>query len=258
MMPGLDGVEICRRIRNSTADQYFYILLLTARNQAEDLVQGMEAGADDYLTKPFNAHELRVRLRAGRRILELEEQLLLAREALREQATRDGLTGLWNRSTVLELLNQEISRAAREQSPVGVLMADLDRFKQINDTYGHLAGDAVLREAARRMRAVTRPYDAVGRYGGEEFIVAIPNCDNAAVVAHAERLRLAIASEPFTLAEAQLKITCSIGVAWTDLPRTVKAADLLRDADCALYVAKNAGRDRVVSSGGVESRALVI
>jgi two-component system, cell cycle response regulator len=258
MMPGLDGVEICRRVRSFAAEPYIYILLLTARTQADDLVQGMEAGADDYLKKPFNAHELRVRLRAGRRILDLQEQLMHAREALREQATRDGLTGLWNRTTVLDLLTQELARATRERKPIGVLMTDIDRFKQVNDTHGHLVGDAVLRETARRMRAVARPYDATGRYGGEEFIVIVPNCDFGATLAHAERLRSAIASQPFAVAECQLRMTCSVGVAWTACPTPNAANELLRDADAALYDAKRRGRNRVEPGVPEDARAIAI
>src|SRR5262249_1539271 len=147
MMPQMDGVEVCRRVRTANREPYIYLLLLTARTEAQDLIEGMEAGADDYLTKPFNAQELRVRLRAGRRILDLQEQLVKAREALREQATHDGLTGLFNRATILEILGNEQTRTHREQMPMGVLMVDLDRFKQINDSHGHLAGDAVLRES---------------------------------------------------------------------------------------------------------------
>src|SRR5215475_9536516 len=128
MMPGMDGVEICRRIRSANREPYIYILLLTARTESEDLIEGMDAGADDYLTKPFNAHELRVRLHAGRRILDLQEELLKAREALREQATHDGLTGLLNRSSILEALQKELARAGREPQPVSLLMVDLDRF----------------------------------------------------------------------------------------------------------------------------------
>src|SRR5207302_6183216 len=137
----------------------------------QDLVDGMDAGADDYITKPFNAHELRVRLRAGSRILDLQEELLLAREALREQATHDGLTGLLNRVSIMETLQTELARATREGQPISVLMVDLDRFKSINDTHGHLTGDAVLREAARRMKSAIRRYDAIGRYGVDEFLI---------------------------------------------------------------------------------------
>src|SRR5581483_4187593 len=151
MMPGMDGVELCRRVRAMAKEPYIYIILLTARTENQDLIDGMDAGADDYLKKPFNAHELRVRLRAGRRILELQEQLLHTREALRLQATHDGLTGLLNRTSVLESIENELARAQREHQPMALLLIDLDRFKLINDTRGHLAGDAVLREAARRM-----------------------------------------------------------------------------------------------------------
>jgi len=166
MMPGLNGVDICRGVRAAGREPYVYILLLTARTDSQDLVEGMEAGADDYLTKPFQAHELRVRLRAGRRILDLQQQLLAAREALREQATHDGLTGLLNRNSILAILDKELARASREDQPLSVLMVDLDRFKLINDTHGHAAGDTVLCEAARRMRESMRNYESVGRYGG--------------------------------------------------------------------------------------------
>src|ERR1035438_7259984 len=153
MMPGLNGVDICRGVRAAAREPYVCILLLTARTDSQDLVEGMEAGADDYLTKPFQAHELRVRLRAGRRILDLQQQLMEAREALRVQATHDALTGLLNHGAILETLRKELARASRERQPVALLMADLDRFKSVNDTYGHQGGDAVLHEAARRMKS---------------------------------------------------------------------------------------------------------
>jgi PleD family two-component response regulator len=174
MMPGIDGVEVCRRVRTAGKEPYTYIVLLTARTESRDLVEAMDAGADDYLTKPFRNHELRVRLRAGRRILDLQEELLRAREALRLQATHDALTGLMNRSAILERLRNELSRSSRDRQPLAVLLADLDRFKLVNDKCGHLAGDAVLRESALRMKSALRRYDAVGRYGGEEFLLVLP------------------------------------------------------------------------------------
>ena len=243
MMPGMDGVEICRRIRSANREPYVYILLLTARTESQDLIEGMDAGADDYLTKPFNAHELRVRIRAGRRILDLQEELLQAREALREQATHDGLTGLLNRTSILEKLDDELSRAARDGSSVSVLMVDLDRFKSVNDTQGHLAGDAVLREASSRLKSASRRYDSVGRYGGEEFLMVLPGCETAAAALQAERLRDAIAGTPFRADSRPLAMTCSIGLACSShcAPEV-----LVREADDALYQAKANGRNRVV------------
>ncbi len=243
MMPGMDGVEICRRVRSANREPYIYILLLTARTESEDLIEGMDAGADDYLTKPFNAHELRVRLHAGRRILDLQEELLKAREALREQATHDGLTGLLNRATILEKLDDELARGARAGTPVSVLMADLDRFKSINDSLGHLAGDAVLREAARRLKSAARRYDSVGRYGGEEFLIVLPGCNAADAAAQAERMREAIGSTPFPALSRTVAVTASLGIACSSLS---DPEALIRDADSALYEAKARGRNRVV------------
>ena len=249
MMPGIDGVELCRRARAAGREPYQYILLLTARTESQDLVDGMEAGADDYLTKPFNAHELRVRLRAGRRILDLQEELVLAREALREQATHDGMTGLLNREAILQVLQNEADRASREGHPLALLIADYDHFKLVNDTHGHLAGDAVLREGARRMKSVIRRYDALGRYGGEEFLVVLPGCDPACAHAEGERLREAIASEPFPVGGASLRVTCSVGVSCRVKPAVSQVDALIHEADLALYTAKNRGRDRVESCG---------
>jgi len=245
MMPGMTGVEVCRRIRERDSEPYTYILLLTSKSQKEDLIEGMEAGADDYITKPFDQNELQVRLRAGIRLVDLQTQLLKAREDLRDQATRDSLTRLWNRSSILKELARELARATRESRPLGVVIVDLDHFKHINDTYGHLAGDAVLRESARRMQNSIRQYDSIGRYGGEEFLILFPGCSEADSYAQADRLRRQLALTEMTVNDSSVRVTASFGVisalpgeSWTE-------EELIRTADEALYVAKKSGRNRV-------------
>jgi two-component system cell cycle response regulator len=245
MMPGLDGVEVCRRVREQNREPYIYILLLTAKNSAEELVEGMEAGADDYLRKPVDSHELRVRLRAGRRILDLQDEVVQAREALRHQATRDSLTGLWNRSAMFDVLTRELKRAKREASTLSVVMADLDHFKQVNDNFGHSAGDSALQEAARRMTACVRTYDTPCRYGGEEFLIVMPRCDLSDAAIRAEQIRSAIAATPFQIPEGSLTVTCSLGVSASSGDAKFEASALLNEADEALYTAKHNGRNRV-------------
>jgi two-component system cell cycle response regulator len=247
MMPGMTGPEVCRKVRENTNDKdiYTYILLLSSKSQREDLIEGMESGADDYLTKPFDQHELNVRLRPGIRILELQHELISAREELREQATKDFLTRIWNRSSILDIFQRELVRGTREKRPVGLVLADLDHFKTINDTYGHFAGDAVLREFVRRTGSSVRPYDSVGRYGGEEFLIVLPGCDEELTGKQAERMREALANEPMFFNEESRVITCSYGAtAWVPgIPADEET--LIRIADDALYRAKRQGRNRV-------------
>jgi diguanylate cyclase (GGDEF)-like protein len=244
MMPGLEGPQVCRRVRELAERPYTYILLLTARGQKDDLLRGLESGADDYLTKPFDAQELRARLRVGERILDLQSSLITAREELRFRATHDVLTGIPNRATVLEAAQRECSRQVREGGPFSVIILDLDHFKHINDTYGHLCGDQVLREAARRLTVCVRTYDTVGRYGGEEFLVVAPTTDGPGSLALAERIRQAIEDPPVETENGPVHITVSCGVASSDRDSPLAAGDLLRLADEALYRAKAQGRNK--------------
>ena len=245
MIPGLDGIQICRQVRQRAAVPYVYILLLTAKGNQEDVINGLEAGADDYLTKPFHALELKARLRSGRRILELQQQLIAAREAFRLQATHDPLTGLWNHAAILDILQRELGRARRESNPLGIVMGDLDHFKRVNDTYGHLAGDAVLKEVAKRLSSSVRPYDSVARYGGEEFLIVAPNCDPGSGLNLAQRLRSSLDQKPIDLPEGLLPLTCSLGVAVGGLASKDNSDSMLRAADDALYRAKANGRNRI-------------
>ena len=244
MMPGLEGPQVCQRVRAHPERPYVYILLLSARSQKDDLLHGLESGADDYLTKPFDAQELRARLHVGRRILDLQNKLISAREELRFRATHDELTGLSNRRVVLEAIDREYARRRREGGDLGVVLIDLDHFKNVNDTYGHLAGDAVLKEAARRMTASVRPYDTVGRYGGEEFLVVAPSCNSSGAVKLAERIRESIQELPMPSVAGPVSITASCGVAVSTTAKPLDPQELLRSADEALYRAKENGRNR--------------
>jgi len=257
VMPGMTGPAVCRDLRRLRTEPYTYVLLLTARANTEDVVEGMDSGADDYITKPFNVEELQVRLRAGRRIVDLQSELVAAREALREQATRDPLTCVWNRYAILDTLNREVKRSFREATPLSVIMVDLDNFKHVNDTYGHLAGDAVLREIARRMQACVRAYDYVGRYGGEEFLVVSPGSSGTNALQLAERVRNAIAAEPVRARNLAIPVTASFGITVTDGGEVPTAETLIRIADEALYRAKASGKNRIEADGGAAIRAAI-
>lgn len=242
MMPGVDGPEICRRVRRLQGARYVHCLLLTAKDRRDDVVTGLEAGADDFLVKPFDPLELKARLRTAERVLGLEE-------ALRVQATYDALTGALNRTAVLDLLRRELSRGARARHPVTAMMLDLDHFKAVNDTRGHMAGDAVLREVVRRTAACVRAYDGVGRYGGEEFLIVLPGCGAEEALRLAERIRASVTATGIDTPEGRVSTTASIGLAWSVPAETTSPEDLIGAADRALYAAKERGRNRVERAG---------
>jgi two-component system cell cycle response regulator len=245
MMPGMEGVQVCQKLREAADRPYVYVLLLTARTQKEDLLQGLESGADDYLTKPFDSQELRARLHVGRRILDLQDQLIAAGEELLYRATHDNLTGMVNRGVIMDTLRRERARQMREGGAFGVVLVDLDHFKYVNDTYGHVAGDEVLREAAQRMMGCVRPYDSVGRYGGEEFLIVVPSSDAMGTMGLAERMRRTIEAKPITANSIPIAVTASFGVTASVDKSPLDPQGILRLADAALYRAKERGRNRV-------------
>ena len=247
VMPGLDGIEVCRRIRSHQQAPYKYVLLLTGKESKEDVVAGLDAGADDYLTKPFDVNELRARVRAGKRILELQGELVEAHTKLQFEAAHDHLTGLWNRGAIMDLLQREIQRTVRNGEPMGVIMADLDHFKRINDSYGHQSGDVVLREVAHRLLESVRNYDYVGRYGGEEFLIVLTACAPSALADTAERIRIHVSEKTVDTDTGPISVTISIGLAAQHAagPELTTGEELVRAADSALYSAKANGRNRV-------------
>jgi two-component system cell cycle response regulator len=246
LMPEIDGIEVCRRVREFSREPYTYIILLTSKGQKEDIVEGLECGADDYVVKPFNPHELRVRLRAGERIVVLQQQLIAARERMRDLATKDMLTGLFNRAAILEELTKQRSRAARSGSPFHLCMLDLDHFKAVNDTYGHGAGDDTLKESAACILSALRDYDAAGRYGGEEFLVVLVGGDFTVAGRVADRIRERISALSMSVDDRSYGITASIGMVTIERPPMPSVELILKAADEALYAAKREGRNRTV------------
>lgn len=244
MMPGLEGVQVCRKIRERKDRPYVYILLLSARAQKEDLLLGLESGADDYLTKPFDAPELRARLHVGQRILQLQDGLMAAGAELLFRATHDSLTGISNRGVILDILRREHSRQVREGGSFGIVLLDVDHFKSVNDTYGHLCGDAVLQEVVRRVTSTVRAYDTVGRYGGEEFLIVAPSSGAEGILRLSERVRLAIEATPIKTDAGEISVTISLGLAVSSEAAPLDPKLMLSTADEALYRAKADGRNR--------------
>lgn len=257
MMPGKDGLNVCEEVRNTKAEPYVYILLLTARDRKEDVVKGLEAGADDYLTKPYDVQELKARLRTGRRILALQESLLSARDALRFQATLDPLTGLWSRTAMRDTLKRELARAELQNTPLSLIMVDLDHFSRVNEIHGHFTGDSVLRDTAQRIQSVTRVFDAVGRYGGEEFLIISTGFNASQAFGQAEKIRAAISDEAIDVGEGMIQLTASVGVATSNNPKEEIPNALIDAADLALSRAKALGGNRVEVARTEELQVIV-
>src|SRR5688572_4184871 len=247
MLPDIDGHEIARRIKGNAAIPFIPIILVTARDSTQDKVAGLEAGADDYLTKPINFPELEARVRSMLRIKRLQDELEEKNRELARVSISDGLTGLFNHRHIHSLLQDEFERADRTGERLTVAMFDLDRFKSVNDNYGHQAGDRVLEQFADILRATAREIDRLGRYGGEEFMALLPDTGIEDGVVFVERVRREVARHPFTIGRDQsISMTTSCGVATYPHDLINDPETLVRLADEALYAAKAAGRNRVV------------
>lgn len=241
MMPEMNGLELCKKVRETLDNSYIYLIFLTANSNKEDMIKGLEAGADDYITKPFNELELKFRLKNGERILNLENRIM-------QLALTDPLTGLLNRRAFVDRLVSEIARYKRLGQPLSLIMVDLDNFKKCNDIYGHLVGDEVLKHVAKCFSQFLRKYDFIGRYGGEEFVICTPGVDASVAYTIAERLRKSMKHVNIQQEEGeplQLYITASFGICeFSDKIKDVY--DLTKEADEALYQAKANGKDQVV------------
>jgi len=239
MLPGIDGIELCHKIRSwETGRKYIYTILLTAKDRKENLATAMSAGADDYLAKPVDPLELKARILVGKRILELQQSLRFA-------ASHDSLTQLFSRAEVLAGLERELARGQRTEQPLAVILGDIDHFKAINDSQGHVAGDEALREVGKKLKSALRQYDLAGRYGGEEFLLVLPNCELTSATNRAEKIRELISQNPINTPVGSISITMSFGVTVAKAQPKLTSKELLHQADQALYRAKEHGRDRV-------------
>ena len=257
-MEGMLGIDVCRRLRLHPDLPTAYVLLLADARGQEDLLEGLNAGADDFLFAPLEPVETRARIRTGARIVETEQALKASQDALRVQSTRDAVTGSWNHATILDMLQKERERARRKSGSVGVVLADLDEFRKVNESLGHPVGDEVLREAARRMNSSVRPYDAVGRYGGEEFLIVLPGSDGLGALTVAERIREGFAHRPVHTSAGPVPVTLSLGVAAEGGEAGGDGSALLLAAGAALARAQKTGRNRaaLADESGLEIDAV--
>ena len=245
MMPGLNGPELVQNIRTSGEKNYTYIIMLTAMNDKENVVLGLESGADEYLTKPFNSRELIARVASGVRILKLEEQLMQSRQQMEVLAMHDSLTGLLNRRAIEEYAEAEFNMAVRKERALSIILLDIDHFKNVNDRFGHKFGDQTLRQVAKILTEDLRIYDHIGRWGGEEFILILPDTQLKDAVTVAERVRVRTAEMQMSLENGEaFSVNLSLGAACTT-GQFASLTKLIDAADQALYQAKQTGRNRV-------------
>jgi diguanylate cyclase (GGDEF)-like protein len=250
-MPDITGLELCQRIRRDFQQQYAYVILVTSNTSKEQVIEGLAAGADDYLTKPFHPGELVARVEVGRRIIELHRQIQAKNRQLEELALTDPLTGLPNRRAIDVWVSHQLSAAARHDFPVWVVIADLDHFKRINDTYGHEAGDTVLRRFSDLLKSNTRQSEICGRLGGEEFLLILTHVDREQAQIAVDRLRRIFEIEEFRFAGGTTVVTASFGVAGFCGSQPPDFNCLVAKADAALYAAKSKGRNRVEFSAAL-------
>jgi two-component system, cell cycle response regulator len=242
-MPDISGIELCQRIRRDHKEFYAYVILVTGNTDKEEVIEGLAAGADDYLTKPFHPGELQARVRVGRRIVDLHREVQDKNRQLQEMALTDSLTGLPNRRAIDFWAGRQLSAAMRHDFPIWVVMADLDHFKSINDTYGHDAGDSVLKSFAEILKSNTRSSNICGRLGGEEFLVVITHVEKENAAIAIERIRKQFAAQKFTVGRRTFGATASFGIAGIRATAPPDFNDLVIRADAALYAAKSQGRN---------------
>jgi two-component system, cell cycle response regulator len=240
MMPNMDGIELCEKIRAIERPGYVYFILLTTKAEKKDVIQGLESGADDFIVKPFDHEELRSRIKIGERIINLEQKIITL-------ANTDYLTGVLNRRAFMDRLAEEANRGGRKNKGLSLILADIDHFKNVNDTHGHLTGDVVLKEFAEKISEISRSYDVIGRYGGEEFLIFLPETDLKNAVQIAERMRANVETIKITVSggSTPVKVTASFGVVYCERDCLKKLDTVIKSADDALYRAKEEGRNRV-------------
>ncbi len=250
MMPGLSGVDVCRLVRGLGTERRPYLIILTSRGEKTDIVAGLEAGADDYLAKPFDPGELRARVDVGRRMIDLQDRLREAHEAVAHEAMHDPLTGVLNRRAFGDILTRALSEQRRDRAGLALGICDVDEFKKINDAHGHQAGDEALVGLVRMLEGTLRGHDVVSRFGGDEFVVLAERIGDGDVAALFERMRAAVAAEPIDTNAGAVQVTISFGVAsWQENDTESR---LFARADEALYRAKSEGRNLVRIAGAAE------